>query len=701
MKQRLLKSVWTALYAGMAAVVSITMAGCSDDDLSNNANVNPVTPGEVQSDELKVMVTADVPTAVVSSFDDNSMGGALVRRLSKTTNEVTDDTKMILVKGEDIMNRPFTEWMQAAKIYLRGGYIAVEKPHDAHLVKIMEELSSKLEQASHDILTEDDGSGITIKITPSNGQPSANAVNADAERFKTRISNIDMMAGENALSNEPVAEMVIFSRNGYYQRVLYGTQVVTHTVVNKDGTTTQGTQTITREYNNAVSGMMADGAAQWLNTKSSSQAVRSQTRANGTDAINNLMSASEEHTFQADLAAKCWYNDGSFCDKTDEQRFKPGAYNQIYRIWCSHNMDTNKDYYFVQQHTTASVGGKQEGDARFDASKTLYQGPYEANKWMGTDNFSHTLSHENKVYFKWWYGTWFENADYSMNLTGAGDVMLEDAVPYTDNNDASATVTVGEYNEETTNIGGSVTPVITTKEVGVKPSVSYSHGYTNGTLYTMGYTSGTKELKVQKNTDGTKVTWNYANSKIMTDGDLEEHPLVPDALTSDIDMMNQVCWSVTNPEGSYTLSIEDSHNMACLANNNGNDNFMYKEGATDGTTSYILGIPNRSQQTWRMDVDFPEIGQSGHEGQKGQLTDYLKQQFPDLYQPTIVLADQTPESENTILNLVNNSKAMLFDANALQTLKGYALDMGISQFTIKWYCTEGQHNTYDMTVSAQ
>jgi len=51
----------------------------------------------------------------------------------------------------------------------------------------------------------------------------------------------------------------------------------------------------------------------------------------------------------------------------------------------------------------------------------------------------------------------------------------------------------------------------------------------------------------------------------------------------------------------------------------------------------------------------------------GRMIPKIKQQFPDLYQPTIVLADQTPDSENTI----------------------------------KWYCTEGKHNTYDMTVKAK
>jgi hypothetical protein len=48
-----------------------------------------------------------------------------VRRLSNTTTSLDENTKMVLIKGEDIPNRPITEWFQAAKIYLKGGFIAV------------------------------------------------------------------------------------------------------------------------------------------------------------------------------------------------------------------------------------------------------------------------------------------------------------------------------------------------------------------------------------------------------------------------------------------------------------------------------------------------------------------------------------------------------------------------------------------------
>ena len=101
--------------------IATMMTGCAKEDIASNDNGGGTNPTDVKVDELNVKVTADVPTAVMSSFDENSMGAALVRRLPKTTSTLDADTKMVLIKGEDILNRPMTEWFEVAKIYLRGG----------------------------------------------------------------------------------------------------------------------------------------------------------------------------------------------------------------------------------------------------------------------------------------------------------------------------------------------------------------------------------------------------------------------------------------------------------------------------------------------------------------------------------------------------------------------------------------------------
>ena len=165
-------------------------------------------------------------------------------------------------------------------------------------------------------------------------------------------------------------------------------------------------------------------------------------------------------------------------------------------------------------------------------------------------------------------------------------------------------------------------------------------------------------------------------------------------------------WSVDNPEGAYTVNAYHVRTTAWLSNYDDDDKVKgtcRADNEQEQSYQFTMLVPNRVKQTWRMDVDFPEIGQEGHEGQKGQLTNYLQTQFPDLYQPTIVLADKTPDSENTINFLVDTSKKMLNDPNALQTLKGYAKDLGISEFTIKWYCTDTDvtHKAPEMTVKAE
>ena len=76
-------------------------------------------------------------------------------------------------------------------------------------------------------------------------------------------------------------------------------------------------------------------------------------------------------------------------------------------------------------------------------------------------------------------------------------------------------------------------------------------------------------------------------------------------------------------------------------------------------------------------------------------------QFPNLYQPTIVLADQTPESENTIKLLVKQTEDVLNNSDGGQTLREYALDLGISQYTIKWFTTDDKHSVYTVDVKAK
>ena len=701
MKTKICNYLFSAvLMMGIATMIT----GCAKEDIASNDNGGGTNPIDVNVDELNVKVTADVPTAVLSSFDAKSMGGALVRRLSKTTSSLDADTKMVLIKGEDILNRPITEWFEVAKIYLRGGYIAVEKPHNAHLVNVMEQLSAKFAQAEEDILLKD---GVSI-VRPAGGN--TNAQSSHVNRFKTRIANIQAKSGHRAASDEqqPVAEMVIFSRNGYYHHESYQGKTFTTETRQEDGTVTKNTVVHNPDYNNYVSGLMADGAAQWLNSRGEDQQLRrAGNRAEGNDYINEVMSADDEYTYDGSLYASNIKSEGyGGIDKVT----KPNAYHEIIRIWATHNMESNKDYYLVQHSSTASVGGKKEGDDRLDPNKTLYRGPYKENEW---DKNESKIDGGSGTVKQWYYGAWYDTANFSFDLKGEGTAQVEGAVPSTDRSEISTTVTVGKFNGQMTTIGGTITGAA--KGGGVTGNVN--RGWVNGTFYSLATTSSVQELTCKKNTEGTKVSWEYREGRNMAEGDVDEHPVIDESLINDVDVSNQVCWSVSNPSGQDTLEIMHQVKMAdiyyhcifnqyVLSDDNGKEykDIVLSNAIPDDkeNVKYALPIPNRAQQTWYMDVDFPELGQDGYKGVKDELTDALKTQFPDLYQPSIVLADQTPKSENTIQNLVDKSKKMLNDPNALQTLKGYALDRGVSQFTIKWYCTDGNHaEPYTMTVTAK
>ena len=228
------------------------------------------------------------------------------------------------------------------------------------------------------------------------------------------------------------------------------------------------------------------------------------TRADGSGAINQLMSATEEHTLQTNLFVKDW---------NGNSRSKENAYLETVRVWGSHNMDTNKDYYYVQQKAVASVGGKQKDDARFDANKTLYAGPYDEDDYID-GRFEYYDEDDDHTYiFYHYYGGYFKKGQFSLGLTGNGDIKVEDAIPTTDNNNTSTSVAVGEMHTETNTVGGSFTLGFSGSNFMGSLGGNYSHGWTDGTSYTMTTTTNVKEIKVTKNTEGNTITWDYEQTK--------------------------------------------------------------------------------------------------------------------------------------------------------------------------------------------
>ena len=305
-KEWMANSAKAAVVAMMAAVASVGLTACSDKE--DNPVVNNIKAIEAPEetvdphvDQMLTRVTADVPTAVLGQFDETSMGAALVRRLPKTTTSVTADTKMVLLKGSDIMNLKDDDILKFLRIYLKGGYIAIEKPTVKDLMAFLLQMTYGAVTVERDILTEDGD----VTITPPNDE-ARSETSAQAERLKARMANLcpsTTRATEERDLDEVSCEMIIIGYDSYYSCIPFEAHEHESVSVSVDGSETFDDEHHHEHvYTKRGSGVMADGAALWLNTRAQSRQERVAearnlmfTRAEGGGQfINNLMDASEE-----------------------------------------------------------------------------------------------------------------------------------------------------------------------------------------------------------------------------------------------------------------------------------------------------------------------------------------------------------------------------------------------------------------------
>ena len=76
-------------------------------------------------------------------------------------------------------------------------------------------------------------------------------------------------------------------------------------------------------------------------------------------------------------------------------------------------------------------------------------------------------------------------------------------------------------------------------------------------------------------------------------------------------------------------------------------------------------------------------------------------QFPEVFQTLTRVADRTIDSENAIQYTVAYAKSIINDKNGGRTMREYALDLGCESYTIRWYCMEGNHNEFELTINVK
>ena len=382
------------------------------------------------------------------------------------------------------------------------------------------------------------------------------------------------------------------------------------------------------------------------------------------------MDASETFTCNGSICWRDWDN--------NTQNYG-GRVNMRVSSWGVHAMQSNKDYYYLKQNVTlkmGKIGGSQ-----------IYWPTDSERWWWGATNYG---SYDR------WFGSFLSKYETSMNLAGSGSINLEAAAPNTDNNSSSTSVTIGTSHSTTETAGISWSGGGSASGAMGSIGGSYSYGTTDGSSFSMGMSQTNKDLGIKKNTTGTKVTWTYTGTlpqyycEETKDKYLLKHQTPAAILVNDCDVANEICWSVDNPSGRYTVNITSAPQTAALLysySTGSKGDFPHKHEYTDtpaATYPHELLEPNRAMQIWRMNLTIDEWEGQPIIGTLSELETAIRNAFPDIYANVFKVADKTPTSLNSIAYIVNYSK-QIFSQRA-DILKSYAKSYGIQKFTIHWTC---------------
>ena len=379
----------------MLSILMITgttvLTSCSDDNNSDDNGDNPGTEytwEEPTTDQLAVRVTAELPAAAFSQFPELSTGAALIKRLPRVTASFMTDTRLILVKGSDISSLNDEQVKQMTITLMYDGYVAIATPTEQQL----DEFNDKVMKAYSAIVT--DSIDDVFVLTPEQAAASVEA--SLAGRMATRRANLH--AYTRATNNDEICgEMVIFGADDYFYQ----------DPMDSDDEPTA------YHY-----GLMADGAAQWINAmeaekaeekKQQEEAAGVSRRANGSQAINDLTSASESFTH---------YGNINYTMPSKKSARKLKACQMTLRSWAVHNFNNKRDYYYISQNVVLAMGNSSGVDIFFARG-------YNEGDWVKATGFG-----KNDLL----YGNYLTKYETSMNLKGKnGFIRGEAATPETAN----------------------------------------------------------------------------------------------------------------------------------------------------------------------------------------------------------------------------------------------------------------------------
>ena len=687
------KNLWM-MAAMLICGVMMVLTSCSSSDDDNNNNGGNTTPPEVTweeptTDQMAVRVTADLPTASLSEFANSSTGAALIRRLPKVTGTFTNDTEMVLLKGSDVSSQSDEVIAKMAILLNYGGYVALERPTQGQLDAFMD----KMEAVTAKIVEE--AADELFDLTP---EEQAATVNASmAGRMALRRENL-MNHMRAAGADKACAEIIIFGPyDCYFEEPLDVEGEVTTYITDCDGnivadeTSGKADGETDWQPTDYHYGLVADGAAQWLNTIEAQfddedawyevegvAARRAPHRASGTKAINDIMNASETFTKSGQMYFRA--SDASKTSDKSDIIYRTDRVMMTLRTWGVHDVANHKDFYYVNQNVLLRMGNSGE----FDPFFCRYYAPTD---WMTE------INKDGKATGNLWYGNFLTQYETSMNLQAVdskttGVINCEAATPETANQ--MTTQSVNTTTSHSRQVTTSHTATASFGTQGWKPTFELRYDFkrgsnvTDGNSFAMTNSKSIKDLAVVKNTNGTEVKWTYKGRLPKTSGaGNKTHEQPAEILVNDANLVNDACWSVENAVGQYAVNI-GSYPVTgvLLLNSKGVSSVQHTKTTFDNNWVIKLAQPARAVHTWRMYVRVLEWREGFQQGAQSDLQQALIKKFPDLYQSVFEVGELTDESLQNATGIITYTKNV-FDVYK-DILQAMAKSFGIKKFSITW-----------------
>ena len=702
-----MKKILNWMLAAIFICGSSVFASCVANEDNSSADVpgGEVTEPYVEptADQLEVKVTADMPTAVLGQFDENSVAAALVKRLSQTTTAIDDNTKLVLLDDSQIKSLTEDDYFAMSRVIFNGGYVALHRPKFENALFFGVSLDDQFEKIQNAILKENGVEG-------ADDEPAASRRN-DGDMVR-KVNNVRALhrSGEEIDANTVIYELVVFSTNANYLIPPYSEELpVASKTEDEQG---QETTVETKEkflLNPYHCGHLADGVATWLNTKEQEKAQAQQPeaasakrRAEADEVINSIMSSTDEFTISGSLRA---------FDDQGRRYNRKNASNTTIRSWSVHDFGSNRDFYYVEENHHIRMGGENS-----DKSKTLYWGPYDKEKWMYTTEkknivgniyadvpkaFSVEGYEDQGSIYAFYYGSWLDESSHAMSLAGAGEINVEKSLPSTDNNQTTETIAIGTTDgtshTEGWSFGGSIggNAGMSGSNGTGGGSASFNFSYSNSTTtihntsFTMSTSSVSKDLAIKRNTDGAKVTWTYeAGHTPRVIWDKMWHEMAAPILTNDIDITNKVCWSVKNPSGQYKLAWYKQNWTKAVFVQRGKSSGQRFALNSACSKTYNLTPPRRFKKEWYCDLRVS--GKNLKDDATEKFLAYLREVVnPTMFSNKFNLAEATNDDVKVIKYNVGVATKILKKNSQLRDMIEYrAKELGIEKYTIKWFTND-------------